>query len=214
MRLFVGYDPREAVGLHVFIQSVLEHTTRPVSITPLSGRSDGTNAFTLARFLIPSMCKFEGTALWMDGADMLVRSDLSELWDMADGSPVQVVKHNYTPKEERKYIGTELEAPNVFYPRKNWSSVMLFNCGHMENRGLTRSFVNSMPGVELHRFCWLSDDEIGELPASWNWLDEYGESDADCIHYTNGIPGFQHYAQAPHADEWRSVLRKSQRGAW
>lgn len=217
IRLFVGYDPRESVGLHVFIQSVLEHTYEPVQITPLTGmQGSGTNAFNLSRFLVPSLCKFEGWAIWADGADMLMRVGLDLFMSWAMGpEAVHVVKHEYTPKHNRKYIGTELEAPNEGYPRKNWSSFIIWNCSHSSNRVLTKSFVESQSGRYLHRFGWLKDEEIGELPVNLNWLDEYGENIcAKLVHYTNGIPGFQHYANAPHAEEWKKALRDSQRGLW
>lgn len=214
LRLFCGFDPREAVGLHTFIESVLAHASEPVSITPLNGKTDGTNAFTLARFLVPSLCRFEGFAIWADGSDMLFRTDIAKLADVYDPSfACQVVKHDYTPKSDRKYIGTEMEAPNEAYPRKNWSSLILWNCAHHANRTLSKSFVASQSGRYLHRFSWLEDSQIGELPAVWNWLDELGESqEAKIVHWTNGIPGFYHYKSAPHAFEWKDALRAMQRG--
>lgn len=215
IRLFCGYDEREAVGMMVFLRSLLEHTKEQVTIVPLAGRTDGTNAFTLARFLVPYFCKFEGHAIWLDGSDMLLRTDLGELWERALflDSAVGVVQHDYEPRFKVKYVGTELEAPQEAYPRKNWSSLILWNCSHYSNRGLTKSFVQSQSGRYLHRFAWLEDEQIGEVPAEWNWLDEFGPNDyAKLIHYTNGIPGFAHYAGAPHAEEWKDALRKAQRG--
>jgi hypothetical protein len=35
IRIFAGYDPREAIGYHVFCQSLIERTSEPVAITPL-----------------------------------------------------------------------------------------------------------------------------------------------------------------------------------
>lgn len=219
IRLFVGYDPREAVGLHVFIHSILKHTKEPVSITPLSGmQGSGTNSFNLCRFLVPSLCKFEGFAIWMDGADMLCRRDLADLrsWTGQSSLPVNVVKHEYETKHPKKYVGTELEAPNESYPRKNWSSVIVWNCGHPMNRGMTRSFVQSQSGRFLHRFGWLEDEEIGTLPKTWNHLvdEQPHDPDAAIVHFTLGLPGFAHYASVPFADEWRQALRESQRGLW
>lgn len=218
IKLFVGYDPREAVGLQVFIQSVLERSSAPVSITPLTGhRGSGSNAFNLSRFYIPYLCKFEGYAIWMDGADMLLRRDLIDL-NAWEGSPypVHVVKHEYETKHPRKYVGTELEADNENYPRKNWSSVIYWNCGHSSNRCLTRAYVQKQSGRYLHRFLWLEDEEIKPLPATWNHLigEQEHDQDASVAHFTLGIPGFAHYASAPFAEEWRDALRKSQRGLW
>ena len=138
LNLFVGFDPREEVGTHAFNSSVLAHTTKPVAITHLHkpmlegtlGQlfDEGTNAFTKTRFLIPHLMSRKGWAIFMDGADMLCMGDLAELMDLADPyKAVQVVKHNYRTKAPRKYLGTQMEAENEDYPRKNWASLMLIN---------------------------------------------------------------------------------------
>jgi lipopolysaccharide biosynthesis glycosyltransferase len=211
LRLFVGYDPREAVAYHVFVQSVLDRTSVPVSITPLhapmlagfDGQRDGTNAFIFSRYLIPALCGFKGWALFVDG-DMLLRADLADLWALRDeGCAVQVVKHDYQTRHPRKYLGSPLENDNVDYPRKNWSSVVLWNCAHPSNAVLTREFVEDVGGAFLHRFMWLKDAEIGPLPAQWNAL--IGEQycpDAKLAHYTLGVPGFKRYRQEQHACGW------------
>jgi hypothetical protein len=211
IQLFTGYDPREAIGWHVFAQSVIDRREL-VSITALQGdQRDGTNAFTYERFLVPYYMGFQGWAIFADGCDMLLRSDLSELWARRDPyRAVQVVKHDYKTKHPRKYVGTEMEAHNGDYPRKNWSSLILWNCGHFHNRCLTPDYVKNNVGSFLHRFEWLEDDRIGELPTDWNWLaDEYGANDAARInHWTAGIPGFETYKAAPMAEEWHAARRK------
>jgi hypothetical protein len=220
IRLFCGYDAREAVGFHAFVQSVVEHSSEPVAITPIySGeRRDGTNAFTYSRFLVPWMCGFEGFALWVDGADMLAAGDLADLWAEREGwYAAKVVKHDYVPKSDRKYVGTEMEAPNEAYPRKQWSSVILWDCEHYLNRVLTPQYVAEHDGAHLHRFGWIPDeqqDQIGELSVKWNWLcDEYGaNTSAKLLHWTNGIPGFYAYRDSPHSEEWRAAVRRMQRG--
>jgi hypothetical protein len=151
---------------------------------------------------------FAGFALFVDAADMLLRGDLQELWALKDPRyAVQVVKHDYKTKHQRKYIGTELEAENRDYPRKNWSSVVIWNCGHIAH-WKAMDELKSKDGAYLHRFGWLNDSEIGELPATWNWLaDEYGPNpDAKLLHWTAGIAGFTHYSEAPHADEWKKTM--------
>ena len=213
IRLFVGHDEREAIGLSIFIQSLIRHASRPVDLTIITAAmaaklgvgTDGTNAFTKSRFLVPFWCGYCGPALWLDGADMLLRADVCELMELADfRSAVQVVQHDYAPKAARKYIGTAMEAPNVPYERKNWSSVMLMWCDSHACRRLTPDYVAKHNGQHLHRMEW-GEDRLGELPAEWNWLDEYGENpEAKLVHYTNGIPAFPHYRDAPHADEWRA----------
>lgn len=219
IRLFVGHDPRESIGTAVFTQSVLETTKAPVSITHLTpflsiGQRDGTNAFTYSRFLVPALCDYQGWAIFADGADMLCKADLEELWSLRDPwKAVQVVKHEYQTKHPRKYIGTQMEAENRDYPRKNWSSLILWNCGHLHNRKLSPGYAATANGSELHRFAWLTDDRIGEIPKGWNWLaDEYGHAEtAKILHWTAGIPGIRHYSDSPHANEWTACLKRALR---
>lgn len=216
--IYTGFDPREEAGYHVFTSSVIERASEPIGIMPLhlpmfrgfysKGQRDGTNAFIYTRFLIPYLQDFRGWAMFCDGADMLCRADIADLWALRNEyMAVMVAKHDYTPKSGRKYIGTKMEADNEPYPCKNWSSVMLINCAHFRWRQMTPEAVANMSGHALHRFAWINDQAIGSLPLEWNWLDEYGENpDAKLLHWTNGVPAFPHYANAPHADEFRRQL--------
>jgi lipopolysaccharide biosynthesis glycosyltransferase len=143
---------------------------------------------------------FSGHAIFIDG-DMIVRDDIVKLWEMRDFSKdVQVVKHNYKTRMTEKYLG----AKNEDYPRKNWSSVILWNCSSFPNRQLTPQFIQQSTGSFLHRFSWIDDSRIGELPIEWNWLpDEFGpNSDAKLLHYTLGTPSFHEFATTPMGDEW------------
>ena len=168
--VYVGFDPRESAVYHTFCQSVMDNTSVPVPFIPLhqntlgiDGQQDGSNAFVYSRYLVPALAEYQVWAMFFDG-DMVCRSDLSELWELRRSDcALMVVKHDYTTRAERKYIGTPLESPNLDYPRKNWSSVMLINCAHVANRVLTRRFVDSIGGEFLHRFAWLHDDEIGSV---------------------------------------------------
>ena len=205
IRIFAGYDPRESVGYHVFCQSVIEHTTEPVAITPFYGKQrDGTNAFIYQRFLVPYFTGFKGRAIFMDASDMLMLTNIAELHKLFDPTKaVQVVKHEYKTKHKKKYIGTKMEAKNEDYPRKNWSSMILWNCEHPANRCLTHDYVDDHAGSELHRFDWLPDKLIGDLPKEWNVL--VGEQDnlnAKIAHYTLGIPEFTHYKYCDYAQQW------------
>lgn len=207
IRLFTGFDQREAVGWHAFAQSLIERASEPVQLIPMAqaAQRDGSNAFTYSRFLIPSLCDFSGWAIFVDGADMLLQADIAELWRLRDPRyAVQVVKHDYRTKYRRKYIGTVMECENRDYPRKNWSSVILWNCGHIRNFFLSPQNVADSTGADLHRFSWLADDEIGELPRAWNWLaDEYGgNTAAKLLHFTAGIPAIFAHQHVPHAQDW------------
>lgn len=197
--LFVGIDPRESIGLHTFCQSVWSRASKTVAITPISGPTDGTNAFTLARFRIPEMVSYHGWAIWADGSDMICLADIAELWAMREiGKAVMVVKHNYKTKHPIKYLGQK----NEDYPRKNWSSLMLINCNHFAWR-----HTEGLSGKSLHRFEFLPDTAIGELPVEWNWLDEFGPNDsAKIIHHTIGLPVWRPYDQWWCADQWRNEL--------
>ena len=214
IRVFVGYDPREIVACNVFQHSVLEHASEPVAFVPLAtgtianvyneSHTDGSNNFIYSRFLVPYLCDFMGWAIFVDG-DMLCRDDIAKLWDMRDpNKAVQVVKHEYKTKHPVKYLG----AKNEDYPRKNWSSVILWNCGHPANLALTTTKVATSPGSFLHRFAWLEDKDIGELPAEWNWLvTEYPKLEtAALVHYTLGAPCFGAYHYCDYADEWHRAL--------
>ena len=209
IRLFIGYDPREAVVYHVCVNSIIRQASQPLSFTPLALRTlpryaerhrDGSNQFIYSRFLVPELMGYTGWALYIDG-DMLLRADIAELWKLRDESKaVLCVHHDYRTKMRQKYLG----AKNEDYPRKNWSSVMLWNCGHPANRALTPAFVEQASGAQLHRFTWLKDDLIGELPKVWNWLpDELGPNPAaKLLHWTLGAPCFNEFADAPMAEEW------------
>ena len=208
IRLFIGHDPRECVGLHVFIQSVLERASVPVSITPLSSaylpradRVNGSNHFTFARFAVPRLCGYVGHAIFMDGSDMLMRADIAELDALFDPLlAVQCVQHDYETKFPRKYLGTSMECPNINYPRKQWASCMLINAA---------SYVwqNAQNDRDTLQFKFIPDDKIGALPVEWNWLaDEQGPNpDAKVLHYTTGIPAFPDHAHVAHADEWLAM---------
>lgn len=209
LRLFVGWDAREAVGFHAFCQSVLERASVPVSITPLSSTvletREGSNAFTWARLAIPRLCGWSGGAIFMDGSDMLLREDLAELELLRDPyKAVQCVKHRYSTKHGRKYIGTPMECPNIDYDRKNWASVMLINCWH-------RAWRNAGDALDSLQLRFIDENMVGELPPEWNWLvDEYGPNpEAKVLHWTAGIPGFEHYRDAPHAAEWLATRERA-----
>ena len=214
IRLFIGYDPREAVVYHVCVNSIVRHASQPVAVTPLALNNlagyverhrDGSNQFTYSRFLVPHLTGWAGWALYIDG-DMLLRADIAELWALRDESKALLcVQHDYKTKLLEKYLG----AKNEDYPRKNWSSVMLWNCAHPANRRLTPDFVQKASGAVLHRFTWLPDELIGSLPREWNWLpDELGpNTQARLLHWTLGAPCFEEFAHAPMAEEWHEERR-------
>ncbi len=210
IRVFIGYDGKEAAAYNVLQHSIQQRASQPVSFTPVRLSHLGgvftrardplqSTEFSFSRFLTPYLCDYEGWALFMD-CDVLCRDDLARLWALRDDRyAVMVVQHCHEPKEATKFLGQV----QTKYGKKNWSSVMLFNCARC--RALTPEFVNTATGLELHQFKWLSgDDEIGALPRRWNHLVGYDppNPDAALVHYTSGGPYFREYADCEFAAEW------------
>jgi len=163
---------------------------------------DNSNHFVYTRFLVPYLMDFRGRAIFIDG-DMVVRGDIIELYEsLKTAHDVAVVKHDYKTRMPVKYMG----APNEDYPRKNWSSVIVWDCQSYPNRKLTPDFVQRQPGSFLHRFSWINDDRIQALPPEWNWLpDELGaNAEAKLLHYTLGTPCFHEFADTTQAAEWHN----------
>lgn len=219
INLYVGYDEREAIAYHVFCHSVIKNTSVPVKITPLvlsqlkefnETHQDRSNDFVYSRFLTPYLNEFDGWAIFADG-DMICQADLKELIGMADpNKALMVVKHDYQTKASIKYLGNI----NENYPRKNWSSVILWNCSHPKHKILTTEFVSNQTGKFLHRFSWLDDNDIGELPVEWNWLAcEYEKNaDAKLIHYTLGTPCFKDFRDTDMAEIWYDYYESAKKG--
>ncbi len=217
--LAVGFDQREAVAYHTFVQSVLEKSSIPVRFLPLNSKSllgynkahtDGSNDFIYTRFLVPYLMNFKGWAIYADG-DMVCLNDIKNLWDQRDSKyAVMVVKHDYKTKVKNKYWGNK----NENYPRKNWSSIILWNCNHLSHNILTPEFINKQSGAYLHRFSWIKDKEIGELDKEWNWLAmEYPEKkDLNLIHYTIGTPCFKEYENTSLSSHWKKYFMNSLTG--
>lgn len=235
LSVYLGFDPREAAAYAVTRQSIRDFSQhipirglvlddlrknglywRPTErrlnrLYDVISEHEMATEFAISRFLVPHL-ELSGSkrlgrwALFMD-CDMLVRVNLMRVIEGLDESKaVYCVKHNHVPDYIEKMDG-QIQSK---YDRKNWSSFVLFNCDHEANKTLTPQFVNTRPGRELHGFCWLSDDQIGELPAEWNWL--VGHSDERVIpkvvHFTDGGPWFNAFSNVPYAEEWRSVLNR------
>lgn len=238
-RVYIGFDPREADAFAVARSSIRRHMppprdmeirgvvldrlkqsglyTRPVETRrgkdnvpimwdTVSGAAMSTQHAN-ARFLVPVLQR-HGLALFMDG-DVLVRTSLDPLFDIARSDPskaVWVVKHRHEPDLATKMDGQE----QARYARKNWSSVCLWNCDHPSTRALTAEMVNNLPGRDLHRFCWMPDDAIGELDPAWNHLVGVLPRNpaAKIVHFTLGTPSMVGYHGCEFADEWRDELNR------
>ena len=219
INVFIGYDSKEKVAFNTLSYSILKNSTKPVAITPiyLNNIKDdfvrertalSSTEFSFSRFMIPHLMNYQGWALFMD-CDMILLTDIQELFDQADEKyAVMCVHHDYTPREGLKMDGQK----QSIYPRKNWSSVMLFNCGHPSNKQINSSVVNdtNITGKYLHRFSWLKDSEIGELSHEWNWLTDWYKEPEDgkpkLLHYTEGGPWFENYRDCDYHKEWKIEL--------
>jgi lipopolysaccharide biosynthesis glycosyltransferase len=199
MNVFVGYDSREDIAYRVCKYSILKHNSL-VNVIPIIQkelRSEGlyyreidalsSTEFSLTRFLVPHLSNYMGWSLFCD-CDFVWLEDIQNLFDLCDNKfAVMVVKHNYKPKSLLKMDGKV----QTIYPRKNWSSMILWNCEHPSNKKLTIQTINTCDPSYLHQFKWLKDDEIGEVPIEWNWLVGWNTgSIPKSIHYTEGGPWF------------------------
>jgi lipopolysaccharide biosynthesis glycosyltransferase len=218
-RIFIGWDQREAVAYHVLCDSILRHASGPVSFMPLvqsqlrrqrlyTRPHDplASTEFSLTRFLVPYLAGYTGMALFLD-CDMLFQSDVYDLLVESDAHPGQAVyvcQHQYRPAKHVKFLGQTQSA----YPRKNWSSVMLFNADLC--RMLTPHYINRVASPsDLHQFAWLGDQDIGPLPLAWNYLvgeENQTQAKPDNIHYTCGGPWFRDYQTCEHAQAWFDAL--------
>jgi hypothetical protein len=224
MDIFIGYDPREEHLFQVCRYSLVRRASQPLEIRPLGmppglysrtwhegpggqriddadGRPFSTD-FSFSRFLVPALMDYSGWALFCD-CDFLFLADVAELFALRDASrAVQCVQHRHRPRHTQKKEGVA----QTRYPRKNWSSLVLWNCGHPAHRALTPAEVNSRPGGWLHGFGWLEDGLIGGLPEAWNWLSGWSpETTAPkAVHYTEGGPWLAKYRGVPYADAWLS----------
>jgi hypothetical protein len=221
LRIFIGWDSREAIAYHVLANSILRHASGPVAIIPLvqsqlrekalytreRGKFE-TTEFSLTRFLVPYLSDYGDYSIFMD-CDMLCQGDVYELVNFARKDQkgkrvVWCVQHDYTPKTMLK-MDNQVQ---TMYPRKNWSSVMVFRNKFCER--LTPQYVNTATGVELHRMEWAGSDprNIGALPKVWNWLVEEYEPNAEAklLHFTLGGPWFFDHRNCDHAGLWHKEL--------
>jgi lipopolysaccharide biosynthesis glycosyltransferase len=218
--IYIGYDPKEHVAYEVLKFSIEIRTSRPVKIIPIkkeavikngmfrreSNKIDGqqfdeidgkpfSTDFSFTRFLVPHLNLYSGMALFMD-CDMYCRTDITELFDMCKDNyyPIWTVHHKYEPKKGIK-MNNQIQEP---YQRKNWSSLMMFNCNHHYLNNLSIDNINTKSGRWLHGFKWLPDEEadIGQIPEEWNWLDGHSPEDLDAkiVHFTTGGPWFKDWA--------------------
>ena len=220
--VYIGFDSREDIAYQVSKFSILDKSQNinvsPLKLTDLKNRGLytreedklGSTEFTFSRFLVPALNDYKGWALFCD-CDIVFLEDVNQLFDLCDDQfAVMCVQHDYTPKEGVKMDGKQ----QTLYPRKNWSSLVLWNCGHPSNKAVNLELINNpnTTGKYLHRFSWLNDDEIGSIPHAWNWLagwyHEPDDGSPKAIHYTEGGPWFENYRHCEYHQIWKDQLFK------
>lgn len=219
--VYIGWDSREPIAYDVAKKTLLDRASVPVDVHPIklaelvekgayTREVDplASTEFTYSRFFTPWLAGYKGWALFCD-CDFLFLDDVAKLTEYLDPSKaVLCVKHDYTPKATVKMDGKV----QTNYPRKNWSSFMLFNCEHPSTRTLTPEVINSQTGAYLHRMQWAADEEIGGIPERWNWLEGWSEKPEtgtpSAIHFTNGGPWFKDWQNVDYGDEWRAEASK------
>lgn len=236
--IFIGYDARERDAFEVCRFSLQSRTSVPLAITPLDQqrlRAEGlykrqarhengqfidsidnrpfSTEFSFSRFLVPALANYRGWALYCD-CDFLFTANIAHLIALADPAcAAMVVKHDYEPAVPFKMDGRVQEK----YPRKNWSSLVLWNCGHPSNQALTIEEANGRAGRFLQGFSWLRDDEIGNIPVTWNWLSGVSPALPDgavpnAIHFTLGGPWFENCSDYPYAGLWAQERARAMPG--
>ena len=215
INFFIGYDPKEDIAYRICKYSLLKRASTTVKVFSLkldeliakklyTRTVDplASTQFTYSRFLVPKLMNYTGWAVFCD-CDFIFLDDVNNLIkNLDDSKAVYCVQHDYTPKEKHKMDGQK----QTIYPRKNWSSFILFNCSHPSTKNLTVETVNSENGAYLHQFKWCKNEEIGKLDERWNWLEgwtsNHNHNKPFAVHYTRGGPWFSEWQDVEYAKEW------------
>ena len=191
---------RKSIGVKCF--PIIQSSLRELGVYSRDHDKLGTTEFSITRFLTPWLAGYEGWVLFCDN-DTLALEDINALFDLADDKyALMCVQHDHQPTNKIK-LNNQAQ---TIYPRKNWSSVVLWNCGHAKNKRITPDYVNEASPMHLHRFLWLDDDDIGNLSHEWNWLVDWYSSSKDgkpkLLHYTDGGPYFKDHQDCDYSKEW------------
>jgi len=222
MRVYVGYDPREEPAVDVACRTlkkvsgitaellrsdrladagllwrITDH--RGGQAYDLISNAPKSTAFAASRFLTPILCQ-SGWALFTDCDVVFLRDPREMVNEIEFGKAVYVVQHDYTPASHWK-MDSQVQ---THYARKNWSSVMLFDCGHPANRRLSLHDINTRPGRDLHGLYWVNDAEIGALDPAWNWLvgEQPRPERLGIAHMTLGGPWIEGWKGGEFDAEW------------
>ena len=224
MRVYIGYDSTnygQEIAYRICRRSIENHNS-DVEISPIKLKdaqgisgfnrevdSKQSTEFTYTRFLTPFLSRYTGYSLFCD-SDFLWRCDVTETLDfISPWNPVSCVQHEYAEcPSKTKMDGLKQE----WYPKKNWSSLMLFNCDHRDCKSLTPSVVSNQSPKYLHRMEWAEDESVGAIPWDYNYLVGYYSftEKPRALHFTDGGPWHKDTVDVEYADEWLSYLTKEE----
>ena len=219
--IYIGYDSKEPIASDVCEFSINKNSSDSFNINHIKlnevkkkniywRETDklGSTEFTFTRFLVPYLQNYNGWALFCD-SDFLWFDDVNKLFSIADDKyAIMCVHHDYKPTNKKK----KLLSSQQIYPRKNWSSLVLWNCSHPSNKKVTPDLVNTETGKYMHRFGWLKDEEIGKISHEWNWLIGWYKEPVDgkpkALHFTEGGPWLGgDFQKKEYSEQWYEYLK-------
>ncbi len=219
VNVYIGLDEQHQVAYDVCKHSILKNNKKyNLNIQPINYNNvknytrkkikTESTQFSFARFWVPFQSNFKGISVFLD-SDFLFLESIDNLLDLYNHKKaVMCCKHDYIPTNDIKMDGKI----QTIYPRKNWSSLMIFNNEHPKNKALTPWLLNTLTGAYLHRFMWLADRDIGSLPLEWNWLVNWYKQDTDftpkALHFTEGGPWLKGYKNCEYSELWYNILNE------
>ncbi|MBC8305188.1 MAG: glycosyltransferase [Pelagibacterales bacterium] len=214
MKIYIGHDSRFPQATKVCRQSIKNYN-KDLDITFLEkdhlkkfnfyGREDisgESTEFSFTRFYVPMVCNYNGIAMFCDN-DFLWKCDPTEMLKYLGDKTIAVVKHEDMDIKQTKMDGMV----NKSYPRKNWSSLIIYNCSKLRN--LSKEYLDNASASDLHELKWVNDNEIAEIPRSYNHLVGYYKKHnrIKALHYTLGGPWFDEYKNGELSEEWWKVYK-------
>jgi lipopolysaccharide biosynthesis glycosyltransferase len=216
MKIYIGHDSNFPKATKVCIRSIQDHSKpweheikyldkKSLTKVGVYGRENvpgESTEFSFTRFYVPMLCHYKETALFCDN-DFLFKCNPTELEKYLKNKPVAVVKHKLDNIHGSKMDGVE----NKSYPKKCWSSLMLFDNSKLKH--LTKEYLDDASPADLHQFAWVDEKDISEIPRSYNHLVGYYKKHnrIKAIHYTQGGPWFEEYKNGEFSEEWWEVYK-------
>jgi len=216
MKIYIGHDSRFPQATRVCRKSIEDHSEKgeheikyldKKSLTRVGvyGRKDvegESTEFSFTRFYVPMLCHYQGISLFVDN-DFVFKCNPTELVQYLREKPVACVKHKLENIHNDKMDGVK----NKSYPKKCWSSLMLFDNSKLKH--LTKEYLDSASPADLHQFAWVKDNEIGRIPLKYNHLVGYYRKHKyiKAIHYTQGGPWFESHKDGELSEEWWKVYK-------